>query len=195
MLGPTPFIGGPVSSTVVGTTTEFIPSNSMAYAGTIYQGPQMLPPVITSPIGPAVTAVQTTQNYQVFPPMLPTAYVQPPVTIVNPPLSSRGLLATGIRPITPPIGLTTPQVVPLPGMGLAGSRILGNSRVVIAPPGCCPECFMCGACCGMCGPAMCGPQCCALNGCCGGMGCAGMGCGYPCDNYCSACWGCRCCYF
>lgn len=207
MITPTPFVGTPFVPGVIGTTNNFISSNSAAFGGTVYQPTaQIMPPVITSPIVPAVSTIQTTQNYQVFPPIAPTSatyFQQQPVSIIAPPLSSRGLLATGVRPITPPmgVGFTSPQVVgPVVTPGLNNSRILNQSRIFV-PPGCCPECAMCGGC-GMCGGygnmGMCGPAC-GMNNCCGGygcggMGCGGMGCGCPFDETCRACCGCRCYY-
>ena len=184
---------------VFGTTADFVSSNSMIIGGGLpYQSQaRVLPPVITTPIVPTVNTMYTTQNYQVLPPVAQTstAFIQQPVSVIAPPLSSRGLLATGVRPITPPIGvgITTPQMVgPVMTPGFGGSRILNQSQVIV-PPGCCPQCQMCAGC-GMCGGyggmGMCGPSCGGINCCsgygcgnmgCGNMGCGGMGCGCPFD--------------
>lgn len=209
MIRPTPLVGTPFNSNVIGTTANFITPNSI-----ISPIPGATTRIIP-PIMPTINTLQTT-NYQTFPPIIPSAattttYIQqqPSVTIMEPPYSSRGLLNTGIRPITPPIGIrpitppigVRPITPPIPPAEIIRGSRIAPSRIIST--GCCPECAVCTG-----GMGMCDPTCGFGNCCMGGMGgnccmggCGGMGgmggcggCGCPFDETCRACFGCRC-YF
>lgn len=140
MIRPAPMMGTPFGSPAIGTTADFITPNNMMYPAKTGM-PTISTQMIQGPMMPAVNTMQTT-SYQMFPPIIPAATTaafvnqQPSVSIMPPPLSSRGLLNTGIRPMTPPIGMR--PITPLlpPPSVMSGSRVIAQSRIM--PTGCCP---------------------------------------------------------